>query len=391
MNIPTQTEELVSLLQQLIQIPSWVSDDGQNENNLVDFLEGWIKANTTMTVERQELPGGRYNLIAKKGRPDMVFLAHTDTVKPSVGALYDQFAGEIHDDQIWGLGSTDMKSGIAAMLYALKTVPKLNNVWLMLYADEEYGFLGMKQLVKKYSDIRPKVLISSDGSDLKLGYGCRGLIEFRMRVYGQTGHPARGEGNSAILGSFKALEELQTYLSKFTHPVMGGTSFNLASVVGGAQLANTSTEGYLLRTGQAGNVVPDVMEFVIDIRPASLELTVENILKFLTESFSKLGLRAEVIERTHNEGSWYTDIEKLEPYLEIAQRITQKSTFDLDEPGDSGYIDLQMLWNSVGKPPALMFGGGIGSTAHTPSEHISIISLVKTFEFFQEVLQTVLQ
>jgi acetylornithine deacetylase/succinyl-diaminopimelate desuccinylase-like protein len=317
----------------------------------------------------------------------MVFLAHTDTVKPFVGAPYDQFAGEIHDGKVWGLGSTDMKSGVASMLCALKAVPDTNNVWLMLYADEEYGFLGMKHLVKEYRDIRPKVLISSDGSDLKLGYGCRGLIEFRMRVYGKTGHPARGEGNSAIWGSFKVLEKLQRYVSTFTHSTMGGTSFNLASVVGGGLLPDVSTSGYLLKTGQAGNVVPDVMEFVIDIRPASLELTAEKILNFLSQYLSDLGLKAEIIERTHNEGAWFSDIRSLSPYVEIAEQVTGKFPADLDDPGGSGYIDMQMLWNAVGQPPSCMFGGGVGSTAHTPNEHIEIAHLVKTFEFFERVLQ----
>jgi hypothetical protein len=45
----------------------------------------------------------------------------------------------------------------------------------VFYADEEYQFLGMKIFLEEYSLFRPKMLISADGSDLKIGHACRGL------------------------------------------------------------------------------------------------------------------------------------------------------------------------------------------------------------------------
>jgi acetylornithine deacetylase/succinyl-diaminopimelate desuccinylase-like protein len=151
----------------------------------------------------------------------LVFLGNTDTVQPSENARYDQLGAGIHNGKIWGRGTTDMKSGIAAMLQALSLTPDAQNTWMFLYADEEYDFLGMKALVSEYSDIRPELMVSSDGSDLKLGHGCRGLIEFRARVTGETGHPARGTGNSAVWGSVEGLKELTEYLEKYKHPIMG--------------------------------------------------------------------------------------------------------------------------------------------------------------------------
>lgn len=151
-----QDQELVKLTQDLIRIPSWIPDDPQkqsvqNENKVVDFLENWLKKNTKMETERQKLDGNRFNLIAKKGKPNIVFLAHTDTVAPSANAEYNQLTAEIHHNKLYGRGSADMKSGIAAMLQSLSLACNRNNVWIMLYADEEYDFLGMRGLVKKYS------------------------------------------------------------------------------------------------------------------------------------------------------------------------------------------------------------------------------------------------
>lgn len=385
--------ELVALLQDLVRIPSWVPDDPslktqQNENGVVDYLEEWLRINTNLEVQRQPLEYGRNNLIAAKGNPDLVFLAHTDTVQPSENAPYDQLAAEIHDGKIWGRGATDMKSGIASMVQALSLSPDADNVWMFLYADEEYNFLGMKALVETYGDLKPELIVSSDGSDLKIGYGCRGLIELRARVKGETGHPALGTGNNAIWGSFEALSQLWEYLSTFEHPIMGKTSFNLSHILGGAIVKDSISErGRLQQVGQAGNVVPDVAEFVVDIRPASPDLDIDRVVGILAQGCEERQLGLKIVERTHNLGAWYTEIQEIETYVQIAQGIIGSSAVELDDPERSGYLDLQMFWDKVGRPPAFMFGGGIGDTAHTPTEHIPIENLIKERDFFLKVLE----
>ncbi len=45
-----------------------------------------------------------------------------------------------------------------------------------------------------------------------------------------------------------------------------------------------------------------------------------------------------------------------------------------------------MLWSRTARPRAFMFGGGVGDTAHTPQEHISIDALIKSRDFFKAVL-----
>lgn len=384
--------ELVALLQDLVRIPSWVPDNPslktqQNENGVVDYLEKWLRTNTNLEIQRQSLEYGRNNLIAAKGNPDLVFLAHTDTVQPSENAPYDQLTAEIHDGKIWGRGATDMKSGIASMVQALSLSPHVDNVWMFLYADEEYDFLGMKALVEAYGDLKPELIVSSDGSDLNIGHGCRGLIELRARIKGGTGHPAKGTGNNAIWGSFEALSQLRKYLDKFEHPIMGKTSFNVAHILGGAMVKDSISErGRLQQVGQAGNVVPDIAEFVVDIRPASPDLNLESVIGVLGQGVNELNLGFDVIERTHNLGAWFTEKEQIEDYVQVAQAVLGKSVL-LDNPGKSGYLDLQMFWDKVGRPPALMFGGGVGKTSHTPAEHIPIENLIKERDFFLKVLE----
>lgn len=51
----------------------------------------------------------------------------------------------------------------------------------MLYSDEGYDFLGMKELVKNIAKLRLKLLISADGSDPEVDHGYRGLMKFKSR------------------------------------------------------------------------------------------------------------------------------------------------------------------------------------------------------------------
>ncbi|NCN87304.1 MAG: M20 family metallopeptidase [Candidatus Pacebacteria bacterium] len=386
-------QELVTLLQDLIKIPSWIPEEPNlkkifNENKVIDYLEIWLKTNTNMEVSRQSLEGGRFNLIAKKGKPDLVFLAHTDTVKPSLDAPSNQLNATIRNGEIWGRGASDMKSGIATMIQALSLNPETNNIWLFLYADEEYDFLGMKALVKEFGDIRPKLIVSSDGSDLQLGNGCRGLIEIKARVIGETGHPAKNGGKNAIWEGFEALSELKNYFQKDNGDPIGRTSFNVSYMLGGTkQPTSIDKDNSLTKVGQAGNVVPDIMEFILDIRPASTDITANSIIEFLSNNLKQKGLGFEVINKKHVLGAWYTPKNELKRYASLASKYLDKSKPIYSNPKDTGYLDLQMLWETVGNPPSFMYGGGIGQTAHGPQERISIINLIKERDFFLDLLK----
>jgi len=379
---------VVSLLVDLIRIPSFVTDKpGENENKLVDFIESWFKKETGLEVVRQKLSGGRFNLIVKKGAPEAVFLGHTDTVQPSSDAPIDQLLGKIVGDEIWGRGATDMKSGLAALMSAICLSKRAKNFWAFFYADEEYDFLGMNGMLKEFGDLRPKAIISADGSDLVVGHGCRGLIEITFRVIGEAGHPAKGTGKNAIWGTMMVLRKLKQYLDGFSHPVMGETSFNLAYIQGGSKfVTSVGKDNRLVEVGKAGNVVPDVCEFTVDIRPAKPDLNAQKVIGFLEKEFKILDLESELVERKHDLGAWYTDKKEISDFTQIAKGVVGRANFG--DPKQTGYLDLQMFWEAVGRPRSLMFGGGIGSTAHKPDERIKIADLIKTRDFFLKVLDS---
>lgn len=386
-------DKLVKLLQDLVKIPSWVSDDDKekwtiNENDLIDFIEWWLLKNTNLTVKRQELDFGRFNLIAFKGKPEIVFLAHVDTVGPPVNSTYPAFGGEVHDGKVWGRGSADMKSGIASLMQMAELNPDANNYAICFYADEEYDFLGMKELVKYCSNWKPKFIISADGSDLKMGNGCRGLIEIRFRIIGESAHAASGAGKNALLGVYGVITELEKYLKSKAHPDMGISSLNLAYVFGGKDMGEGKIRSVKLqRVGQEGNVVPDVAEAVIDIRPCSPDITSERVVAFLEDAVWNLVMELTVVNTRHDLGAWFTEKDDIKDLEKIACEVCGTTTIKFNNPAKGGYLDLQMFWETVGRPPALVFGSGAGVSEHTDNEYVEIEKLFKARDFFVKVLE----
>src|SRR5689334_682445 len=98
------------------------------------------------TLSYHEFAESRTSLIARIGgdssKPPICFTGHIDTV-PLGAARWtrDAFAGETDGDRLYGRGSTDMKSGIAAFVCAaLELAPRLARgpgLVLVITAGEE--------------------------------------------------------------------------------------------------------------------------------------------------------------------------------------------------------------------------------------------------------------
>jgi acetylornithine deacetylase/succinyl-diaminopimelate desuccinylase-like protein len=131
----------------------------------------------------------RPNLIARiKGNgnaPPLLLQGHVDVVTTEGQSWsHPPFAGEIHDDYIWGRGALDMKGGVAMMLAAFLRAHQEKtylpgDVILCLLADEEDGGdFGAKFLVEKHPEYFEGV---------RFAFGEFG--GFTMEIAGETFYP----------------------------------------------------------------------------------------------------------------------------------------------------------------------------------------------------------
>jgi succinyl-diaminopimelate desuccinylase len=228
---------LLELTAALVDIPS-VSHD---EAALTDHLEGALRALPHLTVERVGA-----NLVARTqlGRSRRVVLAgHTDTVPVNGNAQ-----ARVEGDVLWGLGSCDMKGGLAVMLTLARAVAEPTvDVTYVFYAGEEVAaeHNGLAHLLRDRPDLLAgDVAILGEPTGGELEAGCQGTLRMEVTVHGQRAHVARPwMGRNAIHRLGAVLRVVEDFEPR--QPVIEGCQFREA------------LQAVLVTGGVAGNVVPD--------------------------------------------------------------------------------------------------------------------------------------
>jgi len=364
------------LTSDLISIPSWL-DSQTNESLIGQFIFDYLKNNSQLKINKQIVVGNRFNVIAQNSNIiDNLVIGHIDTVQPSSSWTKDPITPTIIDNKLYGLGASDMKSGVATMISLACNKALLPNTMFLFYIDEEYDFIGIKEFICQYkSKINPKRIISLDGSNLSITNGCRGLIEISCTIKGQSGHAAKPKsGTNAITKSTQIINELFNWLDAFTNPELGPTVYNLAYINGG-QFQGQDENGLIL--GKQGNVIADICQFIIDIRPSITTVTANKVIDFIkTESIKQ---NVDLIEFAirHDLGCWLT--KKGEIYLK-----NLPNSFNPTET--IGYIDIQMLWQAFNQIPCFSIGAGDSYQAHKPDEFVEIDKIIKLEKILNSIL-----
>lgn len=367
--------ETIEITKELIKIPSFV-DSKNNESKLGQWIYEYLKTNSTLKIEKEFLDETRFNVIASNDpHPDILISGHIDTVQPKQGWLTDPFTPIEKDNKIFGLGSGDMKAGVAVMLSLACQKTKQKIIYLF-YCDEEYDFLGMKKFIEDYENkIQPKMIISLDGGARQIGNSCRGLIELTVKVTGRSGHAASPKsGVNAITNSSIVIAQLEKILKQFKTLELGKSTLNIAYILGGTNIGN----GLL---GREGNIIPDYCEYVVEIRVADPKLNAAIVSDFIRQESEKRGLKIEKMKVRHDLGSWITLVSQLKNII----RLSSKSK--ILNAKNRGYIDIQMLWETFNKVPCFTFGIGSKGTAHKENEFVEIENIEKAEEFYRVLIQ----
>ncbi len=228
--------DLLALTAELVDIPS-VSFD---EAAIVAHLEAELRAIPGLAVDRIG-----DNLVARTnlGRGHRLILAgHTDTVPG------DTSGSRLDGDVLWGLGTTDMKGGLAVMLELARVVrePAVDVTWVF-YAREEVAIVhnGLRELFAEAPELLAgDVAILGEPTAGAIEAGCQGTMRLEVTLAGARAHTARPwMGRNAV----HRLGALLTALEAYPHrePVVDGCRYREA-------LQAVHVEG-----GVAGNVVPD--------------------------------------------------------------------------------------------------------------------------------------
>lgn len=238
--------DLFDLVAELVDIGS----ESHHEAPLVDHLETLLAAVPGLALDRIG-----DNLVARTelGRSQRLMLAgHTDTVPANnnAGARRD-------GDVLWGLGTTDMKGGLAVMVDLARTItdPAVD-VTYVFYAREEVAAVhsGLEELFETRPDLLvADVALLGEPTDAVVEAGCQGTLRYRVELVGERAHTARAwMGRNAIHRLGPLLADVAAYEPR--QPVMAGCRYHEG-------LQAVAVDG-----GVAGNVVPDRASVTINHR-----------------------------------------------------------------------------------------------------------------------------
>jgi acetylornithine deacetylase/succinyl-diaminopimelate desuccinylase-like protein len=163
--------------------------------------------------------------------PTLCYLGHVDTVLADANEwTHDPWSGDIADGCLWGRGSLDMKSQVAAEVAAVAGLaregwrPARGELLVVAVVDEETGGeLGAKWLCETHPEkVRCDMLLNEGGGPhFELGgqryYGVccaeKGVFRFTVSTDGAAGHASMPKlGENALLKLAPVLERFATRL-----------------------------------------------------------------------------------------------------------------------------------------------------------------------------------
>jgi acetylornithine deacetylase len=189
------------------------------------------------------------------GAAETVMVAsHLDTV-PVDGMEIDPFDPVIRGGRLYGRGSCDTKSGMAALVDALERVlargTLRRNLVLVGEADEELGSRGARDVLEHLGSLRPDWILATEPTGLRLVTHHKGVALARLVATGRACHSSDpGSGSNAIVALARAvlaLESLRGELAERPDPRLGAATLSVG-VAGGGQAPNIVPDGAWLLT-----------------------------------------------------------------------------------------------------------------------------------------------
>jgi succinyl-diaminopimelate desuccinylase len=334
------SQDVVALTAALVDVPSESGD----ESLLADLVEAALRPLRHLRVDRD---GDAVVARTGFGRAQRVVVAgHLDTVPAA-----DNLPSRVEGDQLYGLGSTDMKGGIAVMLRLASAVDACDrDLTFVFYDGEEVEAErnGLRRLLAH----DPKWLsgdfaVLMEPTDGVVEGGCQGSIRVDVLVRGTRAHAARSWfGDNAIHKSADVLDRLRAYEPR--HPVVDGLQFREGlNAVG-------------IRGGVAGNVVPDAAAVTVNYRFAPDRDEAE-ALAHLHEVFEGY----ELVVTDSAPGARPGLDQPLAADFAAAMGGTPRAKF--------GWTDVSRF-SALGIP-AVNYGPGDPSVAHSAHEHVAMSQL----------------
>jgi acetylornithine deacetylase/succinyl-diaminopimelate desuccinylase family protein len=313
----------------------------------------------------------RYNILGHHGagQRTLYFHGHYDVVPAQ---RREQFDPVVRNGRLYGRGATDMKSGLAAMIYAtylLKElkVPLRGRIGLCLVADEETGGRGGSAHLDELGLLGQggMAMLTPEPTSGVIWHANRGAITLQVTVQGRAAHVGlQHQGVNAFERMLQVATALQGLKAEVEKQKTG------YRIVPAAAAHSILMLGGRVEGGTNFNVVPETCTFTVERRfNPEEDLEAEEARLFA------------VFERARQQGA-QLQIEVLQEGPSCATPADHPVALALAETAEAvtgKRPDFEMCpglletrWYARKGVPAFAYGPGLLEVAHGPNEVVEI-------------------
>lgn len=389
--VTTIVPEMVEFLREMIRIPT-VNPPGECYADFAELVSAryskmgyQVETITAESHPDHTAKHPRVNVLARMegsgAGPCVHFNGHLDVVPAGHGWTREPFGGEVHDGMVYGRGTSDMKAGLAASLFAVEAIRRsgirfAGAIEQGATVDEESGgFAGVAYLAERgylKAGRQDHVIITEPHGADRICLGHRGVYWLDVILHGHIAHGSMPfDGINAIDRMTEFLNLVNTRLRPklaervTAMPVVPAgarrATLNLNSIAGGQPLDQRQTP-----------CVPDVCTAVFDRRFLPEE-RIEDVKQEFVDLLNESGLPFEMRDRMV---VMPTCCERDAPVVcataDAIERVYGRPPEYVASPGT---YDQKHFVRIAKVLDCISYGPGIIEQAHQPDEYVRIEDL----------------
>lgn len=363
-------DAIVNWTQQLIAIPT----ENPPGNYYAEARELILRQLNALGFTDTQVAGECILSFTGHGEGTLYFSGHYDVVPAQSRA---QFEPRVQGENLFGRGSSDMKAGLAAMMFAAKAVSESKlaqhgRIGLVFVPDEETaGPRGSRSLAESGVLGKGAIgMLTPEPTGGVVWNANRGAITLKVTLKGKTAHVGRQhEGVNAFEQMLKVVQVVQEFKKEVETRV---SAFHLAPhaarhsilMIGGRSEAGTNF-----------NAVPSEAWFTIDRRinpEENLQEEKQRLLSLLERERARgINLEVEILQEGESSGTPAGS-----PLESVLTRTIQEVTGRKPEVEMCPGL-LETRFYAAAGIPAFAYGPGLLTVSHGPNEFVPIERVVQ--------------
>lgn len=373
-------EAAILLLSELVSIRSINGTEGElaAAGKIADYLRAAGLEATLLCLDN-----ARANVfVTLKGREEqggVVWNGHLDTVALGEPSAWSKgyAAAAIEGNRLYGRGSSDMKAGLAAMIFCLASwahsgrLPRVP-IFFCATCDEENNGKGAEALLDLEEIRTAEMFLISEPTALNVCFAEKGCLRLLVKVYGKTSHAAYADqGINAVDYAVNLGREIKRRMEDFSHPLLGRSSAVITRI----------------HAGTAHNMVPDLADMLLDLRTTpdlgkhELDCLIdESIQTIIKASGGKIRIETEYQNRREPIG-----LSKNSKWGNIILSAANGLDIQAAPCGINFFSDASVFVRANPRAEMVLCGPGEPEVAHQPDEYVDLQKYLNYIRLLKEL------